>query len=330
MKGDTVMTKHFRNCALWLAILALTLLAAPTFAQVPQHITYTGRLVDGSGNPLPAELVELRLRVYDTKVGGDHLWEEMHLDVSLDGTGGFSVQLGLGIFEWPGPLDASLFSDASRWLEVAVFTGEALEVLTPRQRIASVPWALVAERVAAWDSTTPRFEDCGDGTVADHKTGLVWEKKTGALGDIVYCEPAGCPDPHIVNNAYEWSVLGADPDGDAFTNFLARLNAKFDPQFPTGCFTDRCDWRLPEISELQTILIGEHAAPGQAETCSGAPCIDPDFAAVGGPTASWYYWSASANGAHAAWAALFDEGLVLGGNKAGGAPVRAVRAGSCN
>jgi len=35
-------------------------------------------------------------------------------------------------------------------------------------------------------TTTVGFEDCGDGTVADHSTGLLWEKKTGELGTAVF------------------------------------------------------------------------------------------------------------------------------------------------
>ena len=46
------MKKHFQSFASQLAILALTLLAAPAFAQVPQDMTYTGRLVDNLGDPL--------------------------------------------------------------------------------------------------------------------------------------------------------------------------------------------------------------------------------------------------------------------------------------
>jgi hypothetical protein len=185
------------------------------------------------------------------------------------------------------------------------------------------------------DPYAPRFEDCGDGTVADHRTGLQWEKKTGTWSSPgVYCDTVPCPDPHDVNNKYRWSSTGTEPDGSAFTDFLARLNAKFRPRNPTGCFTGRCDWRLPEISELQTILIGQDAAPGQATTCPTAPCIDPDFAAVGGPTAPLYYWSASTYAPlpRQAWRAYFlGLGVVLPhGYKTFDVLARAVRAGSCN
>jgi hypothetical protein len=322
------MKKQFRSRAPWLAILTLTLLAAPAFAQVPQDMTYTGRLVDGQGDPL-ASPVNLELRVFDAETGPTQLYSEEHLSVALDATGGFSVQLGLGTSP-SGTFDADLFSDVNRWLEVVVGS----DVLTPRQIIGSVPWALIAQQAneIVRDSNAPRFEGCGDGTVADHQTGLQWEKKTGTLGSTIYCETAGCPDPHIVNNLYEWSDTGSDPDGNAFTDFLARLNGEFDPDAATGCFAGRCDWRLPEISEFQTILIGPEAAPGQASTCSAAPCIDPDFAAVGGPTASSFSWSASpfAGDPANAWGAYFDHGNVNDFGKTFDYYVRAVRAGSCH
>ncbi len=209
-----------------------------------------------------------------------------------------------------------------------------VEVLTPRQVIGSVPWALVAERAneIVRDPNAPRFENCGDGTVADHRTGLQWEKKTGTVGAPVSCDTVDCPDPHIVNNTYEWSDTGADRDGNAFTDFLARLNGEFDPDAATGCLADLCDWRLPKISELQRILIGPKAAPGQASTCSAAPCIDPRFAAVGGPTEWPSYWSASTLAGFSiyAWNAYFLNGYVILDLKTGDNYVRAVRAGSCN
>jgi hypothetical protein len=233
-----------------------------------------------------------------------------------------------------GTFDAALFSDVNRWLEVTVDN----EVLTPRQIIGSVPWALIAERVAPWDpNTTPRFEDCGDGTVADHQTGLQWEKKTGTwVIPGVYCDTVPCPDPHDVNNRYTWS-LGApwNPDGGAFTDFLAKLN-DLPPATPdpTECFANNCDWRLPTVAELRTIMIGTDAAPGQATTCSAIerPCIDPDFAAVGGNTYSLAYWSASTDAGNPddAWLANFYNGGVGIQFKEMGYPIHAVRAGSCN
>jgi hypothetical protein len=295
-----VLKEFFRSLAPWAAILALTFLATPVVAQVPQDMTYTGRLVDNLGDPL-AGPVNLELRVFDAETSGTELYSEQHLGVQLDVTGGFSVQLGLGTSP-SGTFDAALFSDPDRWLEVVVGT----EVLTPRQIIASVPWALVAQQAneIVPDPNGP-FKDCGDDTVADPQTGLLWEKKTGTVGSAVVCETAGCPDPHVV------------------TDFLAKLN---DPVFGeattpddvTGCFAGHCDWRLPNVVELKTIL----------DCGFGPPCIDPIF----GPTASSLYWSASTSAgiAQAAWFADFNGGGVSFANKMADSHVRAVRAGSCH
>ena len=323
------MKQRFRSRAPWLAaMLALALLAAPALAQVPQDTTYTGRLVDDLGDPLTGP-VDLELRIFDAATSGAQLYSEEHLGVVLDATGGFSVQLGLGTSP-SGSFDADLFSDVDRWLEVVV----GIEVLTPRQIIGAVPWALIAQQAnrIVPDPNEPRFEDCGDGTVADHQTGLQWEKKTGTPGTGVECETTACPNPHDVNNLYRWSNTLEDPDGGAFTIFLAQLNGELFPSAATGCFANCCDWRLPKISELQTILVGVDAAPGQATTCFVRPCVDPDFAAVAGPTASAFYWSGStlAGIPFFAWLVDLIVGDVFSSGKAFDARVRAVRTGSCN
>ena len=135
-------------------------------------------------------------------------------------------------------------------------------------------------------------------------------------------------------NRYNWSSTGTLADGAAFTDFLPRLNGTLPAS--SACFAGHCDWRLPEISELQTILVGSggSTATGQAPTCdTSGPCIDPAFAVLGGRTASSVYWSASASatGPSNAWNAAFNSGLVsVFGNKAFDGFVRAVRAGSCD
>jgi hypothetical protein len=170
-------------------------------------------------------------------------------------------------------------------------------------------------------STTPRFVDNGDGTVTDHQTGLIWEKKDNT-----------CPGIHCVTDTYSWiSGSTPPPDGTAFTSFLNTLNGgatgvgscvSADGSTITGGFNNDCDWRLPTIAELQTIV-----DLGASGCGSGSLCIDPVF----GPTAAFFYWSSTTFGPSPlfVWRVDFRDGSVSIGFKGTNFPfVRAVRGGS--
>jgi len=211
--------------------------------------------------------------------------------------------------------------------EVAGIGDSAAEIAALQAQVAALE-ARIALLEAAL-GVSGRFVACQDGlTVADTETGLLWERKT-TDGSV-----------HDVSSPFTWSSTGTAADGTAYTVFLADLNT-------APGFVGHTDWRLPFISELQSILVGPgvtNSGPvdppdpamgtnptGQATTCSAAPCIDPDFAAVGGPTASSLYWSASSGAPlpNNAWLAAFTSGFVSINNKTVAKFVRAVRAGSC-
>lgn len=140
-----------------------------------------------------------------------------------------------------------------------------------------------------------RYGVNGDGTVTDYDTGLQWEQKTDDRS------------VHDAGNLYDWSPSLGRPDGTAFTSFLGTLNngTSRDGATSDGCFAGRCDWRLPSIVELQTIV--DLAAPGCGD---GSACIDQT---VFGPTIAFFYWSATTD----AEFPVFAWGVTFGDGKAG-------------
>jgi len=150
-----------------------------------------------------------------------------------------------------------------------------------------------------------RFIDNGDGTVSDTSTGLMWEQTT---------DDSTIRDK---DNLYTWSTGSPyNPDGTASFTFLATLNSP-------PAFAGYGDWRLPTITELQTIV---DLTQGNCGGGSG-PCIDQT---VFGPTQANYYWSAttSAGFPNSAWDVYFNLGVGGLGTKTSSGDVRAVRSGS--
>jgi hypothetical protein len=150
----------------------------------------------------------------------------------------------------------------------------------------------------AWTcrSALPRYVNNGDGTLTDNQTGLMWQMQTSACQGEVTC----------VNNTYTWSAIStssggipdAHLDGTLYTDFIVALNGGvyFDPslgqylsnQLAPSCFAHHCDWRIPAILELTSIILKTSVC----DSLPGFPCIDPVF----GPTQPALYWSSTAQG----------------------------------
>lgn len=168
-----------------------------------------------------------------------------------------------------------------------------------------------ADNAAARKSTSCRWLDNADGTATDLNNGLQWELKTDDAS------------VHDKDNLYTWNTVfgGTTPNGTAFTEFLGTLNRNVSANSytTTGCFAGKCDWRLPTLGELISML------DERPSNCTMSPCTS-----IPGFTVSSFYWSSStiSDNPIYAWGVHFD--LVLEGNdfKSDGNYVRAVRGGS--
>ena len=194
-----------------------------------------------------------------------------------------------------------------------------------------------------------KYRDNGDGTVTDENTKLMWEKKDQASGGL-----------HNWNNTYPWegtcsnsstTLCGTDADcssggicnvsGGKMTIFqwVAQLNTP-------SCFAHHCDWRIPNVKELQSIVDYEtYLPPVDAafnNNCTLGCTVDGanntrecSCTQSAGPSKG-YYWSGSTYapspivpppGSMLAWGVLFGDGDVLSAGKTDNDYIRAVRCG---
>jgi hypothetical protein len=125
------MSRHALSPAFVLFALALSVPAAQ--AQMPERLTFQGRLTNGAGNPVEGS-VDLTFRLYTAESGGSLVWTEVKSAVPVSG-GLYGVLLGGA--GW-GTADFS----APYWMSVQAGTGGEM---APRYPLSASPYAMRAK-----------------------------------------------------------------------------------------------------------------------------------------------------------------------------------------
>lgn len=151
-----------------LALLAsLLMVSVSAFAQTtpaPELISFQGKLVTPSGNPVEDGTYSIRFSLWSAATGGTEKWFQLMNPVMVK-NGGFAVLLGNGI-----PISADIVN-GDTYLEIKVGNDAPL---SPRQQLVSVAYALKANTVPDNAITTPKI---ADGAVTDAKIQSVdWSK----------------------------------------------------------------------------------------------------------------------------------------------------------
>ena len=119
----------------WIGLLGSFLFLAPA-AAAPLVVSYQGLLTDSGGAPVNGT-ASFVFQIFAAASGGSSLWTETQPSVQVvDGV--YTVELGSVT-----PFPPALFDGSERYLAVTA-NGE---LMTPRQRMTSVPYALSAARV---------------------------------------------------------------------------------------------------------------------------------------------------------------------------------------
>ena len=121
-----------KRCSVFLLVtFACFVIAVTVSAEVPDVISYQGRLTTTGGTPVPDGSYTVVFTIYDAVAGGTSKWTETQ---SVTTSGGlFSVPLGS-----VAPISDTVFSGTTRYLGVKI---GADPELTPRVALVSVPYA---------------------------------------------------------------------------------------------------------------------------------------------------------------------------------------------
>jgi hypothetical protein len=123
-----------RTVVFMVALLFATVTSSIAF--VPNLLNFQGTLADSNGNPVN-DTLGMEFSIYSDSSGGGPYWSESHTSVEvIDGL--LRVQLGSHV-EFP----PYLFDRSELWVGITI--SPDLTELSPRQRLAAMPYAFEAE-----------------------------------------------------------------------------------------------------------------------------------------------------------------------------------------
>lgn len=134
-----------KNTVFYLSILLALLLASSVAAQAPQRMNYQGVARTNTGDPIPNQLIGLRLSILAGGPSGSSTYTETQ-SISTNQFGLFSTLLGSGTVV-SGNLAAINWQTNSHYLRVEIDPtgGSAYTLLGQPTQLVSVPYALAAQ-----------------------------------------------------------------------------------------------------------------------------------------------------------------------------------------
>jgi hypothetical protein len=107
-----------------------------------------------------------------------------------------------------------------------------------------------------------RYTDNSDGTITDHATGLMWEKKSDDFysvhyyrGEYTFSDERQCGyTGQYCHDDEHWQHRVGAMTGTLWSEFLWELNGGPHLPLPANCFAGYCDWRIPNALEVNSLL----------------------------------------------------------------------------
>lgn len=131
-----------------LSFIALLILSAGVYAQVPEAFNYQAVARDAGGNALLNQTIAIKINILEGSQFGQVEYSETH-SVTTNQFGLFSLQVGRGV-PVTGTFAGVGWTDADQWLQVEMDpNGGTNFFLMGTSELLSVPYALFAERVAS-------------------------------------------------------------------------------------------------------------------------------------------------------------------------------------